>query len=156
MWRTWKIFTHIFQQYVGFIPLDSHPMVYFITQEMRGSSHQIFHRIRKFSKTHRMGRAWEIGSHIFIYKMCEFFHQITILQYTSSYGKCMIFPISFPQHEKRQKNPSNGKSLRNCFPGESCKTHRMQKTWEIGTHNFPIIWTLFSHQIISYGILYNM
>ena len=39
---------------------------------MHGFSHQISHSIRKVSKIHRMGKAWEIGSHTFSIK-CIFF-----------------------------------------------------------------------------------
>ena len=27
------------------------------------------------------------------------------------------------------------------------KTHRLERTWEIGTHTFPVVWVLFSHSI---------
>ena len=54
--------------YGCFFPLDSHPMVYFITWEMDGFSYRISHRIRKVSKTHQMGKASEIGFHTFSVK----------------------------------------------------------------------------------------
>ena len=40
---------------------------------MHGFSHLISHSIRKMSKTHRMGKAWEISSHIFSIKWVFFF-----------------------------------------------------------------------------------
>ena len=52
----------------AFFPLDFHPMAYFIAWKMHGLSYQISHSIRKVSKTHQMGKAWEIGSHTFSIK----------------------------------------------------------------------------------------
>ena len=47
----------------------------------------------------------------------------------SSYGKCMGFPMNFPQYAKMQQNPWYG------------------EIWEINNHTFPIVWVLFSHPI---------
>ena len=47
-------------------------------------------------------------------------------------------------------------SLGNWFPKISFKTHCMWRTWEIGTHTFPIVWVLFSSRFTFYGIIYNM
>ena len=93
----------------------------------------------KCNKTHLVGRTWEIGNHTFpiIYNMGTFFSSNPhMLWYTSSYGKCMGFPINFPQYGKMQQNPS------------------YEETWEIGNHTFPIVWVLFSHLMVyasSYG-----
>ena len=56
----------------------------------------ISHGMGKCNKTHRMGRTWEIGNHTFPIVWVLFSHLIPILWYTSSYGKCMGFPINFP------------------------------------------------------------
>ena len=71
--------------------------------------------------------------------MGAFLYPILILWYTSAYGKCMGFPINFPKHGKRQQNPSNGESLRNCFP-----------------YNFQSL-SVFSHRFtLDCGILHHM
>ena len=104
-------------------------------------------------KTHRMGRAWEIGAHTFDIVWILFSYQISILWHTSSHGKCMFFLI---KHGKRQPNSSNGKSLGNRFAAILYKTHCMRRTWKIGTHTFPIVWVLFSIRFPFYGILHCM
>ena len=83
----------------------------------------------------------------FFHKIGVFFHQIPLLWYTSSYRKCMGFLINVPQYRKRQEDLSNGKILGCWSPGKSFKTHRMWRTWKIGTHTFPRVWVLFTHQI---------
>ena len=70
----------------------------------------------------------------------------------SSYGKCMDFPINFPQHGKMQQNPWYGESLGNWY---SYFSHCMGAffpldphfmvyfiTWEmhVFSHQFPITW----------------
>ena len=60
----------------------------------------------------KLGNWYSYVSH----SMDGFFHQISILLYTSSYGKCMGFLISFSQHGKRQQNPPNMERLRSWFP----------------------------------------
>ena len=74
-----EIGTHTFPLVWVLFRLDFRPMVYFITWEVHGFSHQISHSIRKVSKTHRMAKAWEIGSHDFSIKCVLFSHQIPIL-----------------------------------------------------------------------------
>ena len=115
-------------------------------------------------------------------------HKIPILWYTSSYGKCMGFPIKFPIALEKLAKPIkcvrpgklvhhtfsikwvlfsldshpmiytsllcelygfslNGKCLGNWFLGKSYKTHHMWRIWEMGTHTFPMVWVLFSHNI---------
>ena len=73
----------------------------------------ISYSTEKCSKTHRMGKTWEIGNHTFPIVWVLFFHLIPILWYTSSYGKCMGFPINFPWYGKMQQNPSYGENLGN-------------------------------------------
>ena len=51
-----------------------------------------------------MGTVWEIGTHTFPVVWVLFSHQIPILWHTLSYGKCMGFPINFPQYRKMQQN----------------------------------------------------
>ena len=52
MRRSWEIGTHTFPIVWVIFSIRSHPMVNFITWEMHG----FFHRIRKFSETHQMGK----------------------------------------------------------------------------------------------------
>ena len=96
--ETGKLVLILFPQCGCFFPLDSHPMVYFIAWKMHGFSHQISNSIRKVSRTHQMGKAWEICSHTFsknrcffsldshpvvyfiIWEMHGFYHQFSIAQ----------------------------------------------------------------------------
>ena len=86
-----KLLVIHFQQYRCFFPLDSHPMISFITWKMHGFPHQ-------FSIAWKMQRNpsnWEsLGNWypFFPWRMALFFHQIPILLYTLSHGKCMVFP----------------------------------------------------------------
>ena len=79
----------------AFFPLDSHPMVYFLIGEIHGFLHQFSYSVGKYSEIHRIGRFWEIGNHFFTKVWVLFFHQIPILWYTLSHGKCMAFSINF-------------------------------------------------------------
>ena len=56
----------------------------------------ISHSTGRCNKTHRMRRTWKISAHNFPILQLHFFHQIPILWYTSSHGKCMCFLINFP------------------------------------------------------------
>ena len=58
-------------------------------------SQSISHNMGKYSKIHRVGRAWEIGTHDFLIAYLLFFYQISILWYTSLHGKLMSFSINF-------------------------------------------------------------
>ena len=76
-----------------------------------------------------MGKVQEIDTHTFPIVRVLFSHQISILWYTSSYGKCRGFLINFSQYEKIQQYPFYGVTV------------------EIGTHTFPIVWVIFPHTI---------
>ena len=95
-------------------------MVYFIGWKMHGFSHLISHSIRKMSKTHRMGKAWEISSHIFSIKWVFFFSirfpSCGILHHL---GNAWIFSASFHSMGKERK------------------TYQMRKAWEIGSRENP-------------------
>ena len=58
-------------------------------------SQSIFHSMGKYSKIHRVGRAWEIGTHTFLIAYLLCLYQISILWYTSLHGKFMSFFINF-------------------------------------------------------------
>ena len=97
-----------------FFPLDFDPVVYFIIQEMHGFSHH-FPISWKRQQNHSNGESLGNQFPHFFHSMIAFYHQIPILWYTSSYGKCMGFPFNF-----------------------STKSFVQGKTWEIGTHIFSI------------------
>ena len=65
----------------------------------------------------------------------------------SSYGKCMVFPINFPQYRKMQQNPCYGESLGNWY---SYFPHSMVAFFPLGFHPvvYFIIWKMhgFPHQ----------
>ena len=104
-------------------------MVYFIIMRNAWIFPSFSHSTGKCNKTHRMGRTWEIGTQTFPMVWVLFYHLISILWYTSSYEKCMSFSVNFP------------------YTGKCNKSHRMRRTWEIGTRTFPIVQVLFSHSI---------
>ena len=64
----------------------------------------------------------------------------------------MTFCKSYPTLEKINKSSNTGNAW--VFPKISHstrkwnKTHQMERTWDTGTHNFPIVWVLFSHPIL--------
>ena len=94
-----------FFPYPSFSNISKYYIVDIITQEKINESHDmgniwvfpsISHSMGKCNKTHRMGKTWEIGNHIFHIAWVLFSHPIPILSYTSSYRKCMGFPINLP------------------------------------------------------------
>ena len=48
-------------------------------------------------------------------------------------------------------SPSIYHSIRKCN-----KTHRIGRTWKIGTHTFPLVWVLFPIRSPFYGIFHHM
>ena len=88
----------------------------FIIWEMHGFCHQLPIVRENATKAIAWGKPGKLVLILFSQYGCFFSHQIPILWYTSSYGKCMVFLINFPQHGKRQQNLSNGESLRNWLP----------------------------------------
>ena len=96
-----------------------------------------------------MGKAWEIDNHTFPMAWVLFSHPIPILWYTSAYGKCMGFPINFPQYGKMQQNPWYGESLGNWY---SYFSHSMGAIFQSDSH--PMVYLIiremhgFSHQFL--------
>ena len=150
MGRTWEIGNHTFPIVWVFFPIlfPSYDILHHMGNAWVFPS--ISHNTGKCNKTHCMGKTWEIGNHTFPIVWVLFSHPIPILWYTSSYGKCMGFPINFPQHEKIQQNPSYGEGLGNWY---SYFSHSMGAflqpdshpvtyfiTWEMlrFPHKFPI------------------
>ena len=94
-----------------------------------------------------MAKVWEIDTHTFPIVWVLFFHQIPILWHTSSYGKCMGFPINFSQYRKMQQNPSYEVNLGNWY------SHFSHSMGDFSPYNFHpmvyfIIWEMhgFPHQ----------
>ena len=96
------------------------------------------HSMEKCRKTHQMGKAWKISSHTFSIVWVLFSIRFSICSIPHQVGKAWVFPAI--SHSTRKYN----------------KTHRIGRTWEIGTHTFPIVWVLFSIRFPSYGILHHM
>ena len=63
-----------------------------------------FSQYEKIQQYPFYGVTVEIGTHTFPIVWVIFPYTIPILRYTSSYGKCMGFPINFPQYRKMQQN----------------------------------------------------
>ena len=110
----------------SFFPFDSHLMVYFIIWEMHGFSHQF--PIARENATKPI--VWEGPRKLvsILFPKYERFFPIWfpscgILHYM---GNAWVFPSI--SHSMKKSN----------------KIHRMGRTWEIGTHTFPIVWVLFS------------
>ena len=103
----------------------------------------------KCNKTHGMGKVWEIHNHTFSIAWVLFYHPIPILCYTSTYGKCMGFPINFPHYGKMQQNPWYGESLGNRYLYFS---HSMGAFFPLDSHSmiYFIIWEMhgFPHQFL--------
>ena len=133
----------------AFFPSNSHPLVYFSIWEMYGFPHK-FSPVRKnATKPMVWGKVWEIDTHTSPIVWVLFSHPIPILWYTSSYGKCMGFPINFPQYGKMQQNPWYGKSLGNWY---SYFFHSMGAFFPLDSHFmvYFIIWEMhvFPHQFL--------
>ena len=137
--RNW--YPYVSHSMGSFFPSDSYSLVYLITWEMLGFSHQYPIAWENVTKPMVWGKP---GKLIFI-----LFPQ---------YG--FFFPIRFPSsgilHYMRNTwvSPSVSHRLAKCN-----KTHCMGKTWEIGIHTFPrvlfpmlyhIIWEMnrFSHEFL--------
>ena len=83
----------------------------------------------------------------FSHGMDAFSHQIPILWYTSSYGKCMGFPINFPQYRKIQQNPS--------IQTKSIHGENLGNRYSQISHNIDAIFPLDSHFMV-YFITWGM
>ena len=108
---------------------------------------KISHSTGKCNKTYGMGRFWEIDTHTFPIVWVLLSHPIPILWYTSAYGKCMGFPINFPQYGKMQQNPWYGDSLGNWY---SYFSRSMGAFFPLDSHPMAyfVIWEMhgFPHQ----------
>ena len=98
----------------------------------------ICHSMRKCNKIHRIEKTRKIGNHTFPIVWVLFPQSIPILRYTYYMGNVWVLPTV-------------SDSMKKCN-----KTHRMGRAWEIGTHAFSIVWTLFSVRFPSYGTLHYM
>ena len=105
-------------------------------------SPSISHDAGKCSKTHCMGRTWEIGTHIFPVVWVLFSIRFPCYGILHRMENAWVFSSNFPQHQKNEQNPSNGKSLGNQFP---YFFHKM------GVFFFP----LDSHPVV-YFIIWEM
>ena len=137
----------LFPQYGCFFPITFPSYGTLHHLENAWASRSISHTTRKCNKTHHMGRTWEIGTHTFPIVWVVFSHQIRIVWYTSWYGKCMGFPISFPQYRKMQQNPSSRENLGNWY---SYFSHSIDAVFPLDSHFmvYFITWEVhvFSHQ----------
>ena len=78
-----------------------------------------------------MGGTWEIVTHAFPIVWVIFSSTIPILRYTSSFGKCMGFPINFPLYRKKQQTSSYGENLGNW---SSYFSHIMDAFFPLDSH----------------------
>ena len=116
----------------------------------------ISHSIRKDRKTHRMGKAWEIGSWESPAKsiVCGEPGKL-VLRFFPLHG--YSFPIRFTSYGKLYNmwitwvSPSISHSIGKCS-----KIHPIRTACKIGTRCFPNAWAFCSIRFPSYGILYHM
>ena len=98
-----------------------------------------FYNLGKCSKTHRIGRAWEIGTHTFLIALVHFFF--------------IRFPCFGILHH--MQNAWVAPSICHCM-GKWCKTHQAGRAWEMDIHYFPLVWALFfpldSHAMVYFII----
>ena len=134
---TWEIVTHTFLV-DAFVPLDSYCMVYFITSKICGFLHQLPIASENGAKPMKWGEAWGVDTHTFSVVWMLFSIKVPSCGILHHMGNAWVSPPV--SHCTRKCN----------------KVHRMGRTWEIGTHTFPIVWVLFLISLLSYGILHQM
>ena len=90
-----KLVLILFPEYGCFSPIrfTSYDILYDMWNTWVSSS--IFQSMRKCSEIHRIGRAWEIGTHFPPNIWTHFFHQIPILRYTLPHGETHGFSHQF-------------------------------------------------------------
>ena len=92
----------------------------------------------------------------FFDKMSGFFHYISILWYTSSYGKSMGFLINFLKHGKRQENPSNGVKHGKLVPRKILQNpayvENLGNQYLYFSHSIGDFFPLDSHPIVCFII----
>ena len=137
-----KLVIILFPQYWQFFPIR---FPYFGILHHMGNVWvfpSISHSTGKCNKTYRRGKTWEIGNQTFPIAWVLFSRQIPILWYTSSYGKCVGFPINFLQYGKMQQNPSYREDLGNWY---SYFSHSMGAFFPLDSHPMVlfIAWEMY-------------
>ena len=96
-------YSHFSRSADAFFSFDPHPMVYFITCEIHGFSHQ-FLIAWKDSKIYTTRETWDIDTHTFFEVRLLFFYHIPALWYSTSRQKCIGLPINFSKHGQMLQN----------------------------------------------------
>ena len=117
-------YSHFSHSADAFFPSDSHPMVYFITWEIHGFSHQ-FLIAWKDSKIYTTRETWDIDTHTFFEVRLLFFYHIPALWYSTSRQKCIGFPIIFQS------------------TGKCSKINSLERSWDTCNHTSPESWCAF-------------
>ena len=122
-----------FSQSMGsFFLSNSHPMIYFITWKMLNFFSSVSHTIGKCSKTHVMGKFWDIDTpklfpkHIYFPSI-----KLPIYDLLHHMGNTWVFP-------------STSRSIRKCYINPS-----VGEIWDVTNHTFPKIRLSLFHQIIN-------
>ena len=125
-------------------------MVYFITWERHGFSHKIFHSIRKLSKTLRMGKAWEIGSHSLSIKWVAFFIRFPFCGILHHMGNAWFSHQFLIACEKAGK-PIKWEKPETWFPRKSYKTvsyvQKLGNWCSYSSHGIGALFSLDSHAL---------
>ena len=126
MGRTWKIDTHTFLivWVILSIRFPSYAILHRLLNAWVFSS--ISHSIGKDSKTHQMGKVWEIVSHTFSIKWVLFSIRFPSCGIVHHMGNAWVFS-------------SISQSM-----GKGRKTHQMGKDWEI------VLWKILQNHWYSY------
>ena len=154
-----KLVLVLFLQYGCFSPIGFPSYVRLLHMRNAWVFSSMSHSIEKGSKTHQTGKAWEIGSDTIPVVWVFFLHQTNILLYFSRYGKRICFLVNFPQHGKRQQNPSDEESLRNQFTYSFLSMSSISIRFPSSSIIYgkftceKVIWEMhvFSHLFVIYG-----
>ena len=136
MGKVWETDNH---RIGAFFPLDSYPMAYSIIWEMHGFPINFPH-YGKDNKTHCIGRTWKIGTHTFPIVWMLFpirYQSYGILHHMrNAWVSPSIFHSTGKFNKIHRFNKINAHGLILFWFKQN---HSMGRTWEIGTHRFPII-----------------
>ena len=94
-------------------------------------------------KTHRIGKTWKIGAYTFDIVWVTFSIRFPSCGILHQMGNAWMFSSVSQSMVKSRKIHRMGKDWKIISRENSTKTHRMLRSWEIDTHNFPIVLVAF-------------
>ena len=124
--------------------------------EMHGFCHQVFHSIRKVSKTHRIGKTWETGSHNFSIKWKGFSIRFSSCGILHDMGNAWVFSSISHSMGKGRKTHEMGKACKIGSYGNPAKPIVCGEPGKLVFILFPELGSFLPIRFTSYGTLYNM